>query len=39
MPHHGGGKAPQLEVHNLSPYILAHCVVHFVVACFCTSID
>jgi hypothetical protein len=27
MPHRGGGKAPQLEVHYLSPYILAHCVV------------
>jgi hypothetical protein len=27
LPHRGGGKAPQLEVHYLSPYILAHCVV------------
>jgi hypothetical protein len=27
MPHRGGGKAPQLDVHYLSPYILAHCVV------------
>jgi hypothetical protein len=27
LPHRGGGKAPQLEVHYLSPYILAHCVI------------
>jgi hypothetical protein len=27
MPHCGGGKAPQLEVHYLSTYILAPCVI------------